>query len=130
MGHRDSLYRLSEWWEFDDALVGGQRAGKRGRGAEGKTPIWVACEDRGERAGFLAMEAVSQVTHPHVADFVQRRLVPQHTVLPMPCWPSLACRAAKFIAHEHPARAGQSMVWNLAQGKMLKRRSVVEASSE
>ncbi|QBQ54503.1 IS1595 family transposase [Nitrosococcus wardiae] len=80
MGHRDSLYWLSEWWELDDALVGGQRAGKRGRGAERKPPIWVACEDRGERAGFLAMEAVSQVTHPHVADFAQRRLRPQHTV--------------------------------------------------
>lgn len=80
MGHRDSLYRLNEWLELDDALVGGKRPGKRGRGAEGKTPVLVACEDRGERAGFLAMETVSQVNHPLVADFAQRRLRPQHMV--------------------------------------------------
>jgi transposase-like protein len=39
MGHRDSLYRLRDWIELDDALVGGKRPGKRGRGAEGKTPV-------------------------------------------------------------------------------------------
>jgi hypothetical protein len=38
------------WWE-----------GKRGRGATGKTAVLVACEDRGEHAGFLAMEAVNSV---------------------------------------------------------------------
>jgi len=38
MGHRDSVYRLHDLIEIDDALVGGRRSGKRGRGAEGKTP--------------------------------------------------------------------------------------------
>ena len=55
MGHRDSVYRLTELIEVDDALVGGRRSGgKRGRGAEGKTPVLVAVENRGERAGFVA----------------------------------------------------------------------------
>jgi len=54
MGDRDSIYRLSDWIEVDDAFVGGKRAGKRGRGAEGKTPVLVACENRGEKAGFRA----------------------------------------------------------------------------
>ena len=61
MGHRDSLYRLRDWIELDDALVGGKRPGKRGRGAEGKTPVLVACERRGEGAGFLAMEVLESV---------------------------------------------------------------------
>jgi transposase-like protein len=80
MGHRDRLYRLSDWLEMDDAFVGGQRAGKRGRGAEGKAPVLVACEDRDKRAGFLAMETVPRLTQRDVAGFAQRRLAPQQTV--------------------------------------------------
>lgn len=42
MGHRDSRYRLSGTIELDDALVGGKHKGKRGRGAQGKTPVIIA----------------------------------------------------------------------------------------
>jgi transposase-like protein len=63
MGHRDRLYRLGDLIEVDDALVGGRHTGgKRGRGAEGKTPILVTVENRGEKAGHVAMEAVASVT--------------------------------------------------------------------
>ncbi len=44
MGHKDSLYFLQGLIEVDDAFVGGKRSGKRGRGAEGKTPVLIACE--------------------------------------------------------------------------------------
>lgn len=80
MGHRDSLYRLRDWIELDDALVGGKRPGKRGRGAEGKTPVLVACETRGERAGFLAMEVLESVSKAQVAAFATGRLIPEQTV--------------------------------------------------
>lgn len=80
MGHRDSLYRLRDWIELDDALVGGKRPGKRGRGAEGKTPVMVACETRGERAGFLAMEVLESVSKAQVAAFAKGRLMPEQTV--------------------------------------------------
>ena len=80
MGHRDRLYRLREWLEVDDALVGGKRPGKRGRGAAGKTAVLVACEDRDERAGFLAMEALTSMGGAQVADFAARRLAPEQTV--------------------------------------------------
>ena len=46
LGHRDSLYRLSGTIELDDAFIGGKHKGKRGRGAEGKTPVLIACENR------------------------------------------------------------------------------------
>jgi hypothetical protein len=36
--HRARLYRLHEWLEVDDALVGGKRSGKRGRGARRRVP--------------------------------------------------------------------------------------------
>ncbi len=52
MGDRDTLYRLADIIELDDALIGGKKPGKRGRGAEGKVSILVACENRNGRLIF------------------------------------------------------------------------------
>ncbi|MEZ8579196.1 IS1595 family transposase [Vibrio splendidus] len=80
MGHRDSLYRLSGTIELDDALIGGKRKGKRGRGAEGKTFVLVACENRDKKAGFIAMQAVDSVCHETVDAFVRRHLLAEQYV--------------------------------------------------
>ena len=74
MGHRDSLYRLEGTIELDDAFVGGRRSGKRGRGAEGKTPVLIACENRDKGAGFIAMKAVKNVNFETVEQFIKRYL--------------------------------------------------------
>ncbi len=58
MGHRDSIYRLSEVIELDDALIGGKKAGKRGRGAEGKVSVLIACESVDGRPSFIAMRVI------------------------------------------------------------------------
>jgi hypothetical protein len=52
MADRDSIYRLKNFIEFDDAYTGGKRPGKRGRGAAGKKPILVAVESKGEKSGI------------------------------------------------------------------------------
>ena len=75
-----SCYRLHDLIEIDDALVGGRRSGKRGRGAEGKSPVLVAVENREQRAGFIAMQQVSAVTKESVAKFVQHYLPPGQEV--------------------------------------------------
>lgn len=80
MGHRDGLYRLTDLIEVDDALVGGKHPGKRGRGAEGKTSVLIGCENRGERAGFIAMEAVPAVNGNTVKEFAARHLAPGSNV--------------------------------------------------
>jgi transposase-like protein len=81
MGHRDSLYRLGDLIEVDDALVGGRHTGgKRGRGAEGKTPVLVAVENRDEKAGHVAMEAVASVTQEAVRAFAKRHFNPAQLV--------------------------------------------------
>lgn len=72
MGDRDRGCWLSGLVETDDALVGGKRPGKCGRGAAGKQPVLFAVERRGERAGFLAAQAVGGVTHEQVAAFSRR----------------------------------------------------------
>ena len=59
MGDQNRLYRREGIIELDDAFVGGipsgaqERPGKRGRGAEGKTAILVACEHNNGRPGFV-----------------------------------------------------------------------------
>jgi len=80
MGHRDSLYRLHDLIEIDDAMVGGRRSGKRGRGAESKSAVLVAVENRDVCAGFIAMQQVHSVTKETVAKFVQRHLPPSQWV--------------------------------------------------
>jgi transposase-like protein len=80
MGHRDSLYRLTELIEVDDAMVGGKRPGKRGRGAHGKTSVLIGCENRDKKAGFIAMEAVPSVNGETVKHFAARKLAPNSSV--------------------------------------------------
>jgi len=74
MGNRDSIYRLSDIIELDDAMVGGKKTGKRGRGAEGKVSVLVACENRDGKPGFIAMEAVESVNKSIIQDFAKRRI--------------------------------------------------------
>jgi len=80
MGHRDSLYRLSEMIELDDAYIGGKRVGKRGRGAAGKKPVIVACESLGEHAGFIAIEAVDNVQGDSFVAFAKKHLLEHEAV--------------------------------------------------
>lgn len=80
MAHRDSIYRLANIIEFDDTYVGGKRAGKRGRGAEGKTPVLVAVETREKGAGFVAMQAVDTVSNETVRKFLSKHLEVGQTV--------------------------------------------------
>jgi len=80
MADRDSIYRLENIIEFDDTLVGGKRAGKRGRGAEGKRPVLVAVETREKGAGFVAMQAVDSVSKITVRRFLAKHLKADQTV--------------------------------------------------
>ena len=80
MADRDSIYRLENMIEFDDTLVGGKRAGKRGRGAEGKRPVLVAVETREKGAGFVAMQAVNTVSKVTVRKFLARHIKADQTV--------------------------------------------------
>ena len=80
MGHKDSLYRLSGTIELDDAFVGGKQRGKRGRGAQGKAPIIVTCENRHKKAGFITMKAVDHINFSTVEEFVKKHLLANQKV--------------------------------------------------
>ena len=80
MGHQDSLYRLHGIIELDDALIGGKHAGKRGRGAAGKTPVIVACEHNHGKPGFVALQSVARVNHDATRQFAREHLGTGQTI--------------------------------------------------
>ena len=80
MGDQNSLYKLTGTIELDDAFVGGKRAGKRGRGAEGKTAILVACEHNDGKPGFVAMKAVPSINKENVRQFAKDTIEPGQTL--------------------------------------------------
>ena len=95
MSHRDSIYRLEKLIELDEAYVGGKRAGKRGRGAEGKRPVLVAIESRGKGAGFIAMQAVETISEATIKPFLSFHLKPGQNVR------TDALPALNAVAKEH-----------------------------
>ena len=75
MANRDSMYCLfDELIELDDAYIGGKKPGKRGRGAAGKKPVVVAVENKGKKAGFVAMKAVETISGHTIKNFLDQHL--------------------------------------------------------
>jgi len=75
MKDRDSIYRLQGIIELDDTLVGGKRPGKRGRGAEDKTPVVVAVEKQVKKAGFMAAQVVPTISNETIKDFLAHNIL-------------------------------------------------------
>lgn len=84
MEERDKQYRLKGRIELDDAYLGGESKGKRGRGAEGKVPILVAIEKRqtpdGTKPGYVAIRIVESISSAMVKDFVDSKILSDSTV--------------------------------------------------
>lgn len=77
---------LSGTVEVDETYIGGKRPGKRGRGAEGKSLVVVAVEDRGEPGG--PKKGIGRIRLGHVPDasadslcgFIQGHVAPGSTI--------------------------------------------------
>jgi transposase-like protein len=80
MEERDKQYKLKGTIELDDAYLGGESKGKRGRGAEGKTPILVAVEKRqtrkGTKPGYVAIRIGKSLSSVDVMAFVDSKIIP------------------------------------------------------
>lgn len=61
--------------QVDEIYIGGPRSGKRGRGAEGKTLVLIAVEDKGKRPGRIRLHKVKnasgEILIPAVKQIVQ-----------------------------------------------------------
>lgn len=80
MGDRDLEYKLSGLIELDDAYIGGKKSGKRGRGADGKMSVIIACESHENSTGFIAMQAVQSVDKKTIKQFTERHIQPSSVV--------------------------------------------------
>jgi hypothetical protein len=76
MSHRDSINRLIELVEVDDAYIGANKTDKAGSGG-GQTPVLVAIEKSEEgKPAFVAIELLDSLSKSQVINFAKRRLQP------------------------------------------------------
>ena len=66
--------------EVDETYIGGPRSGKRGRGAEGKTLVIVAVEDKGKRPGRIRLHKVKDASAQSLIPAVKESVEPGREV--------------------------------------------------
>lgn len=73
--------QLSGLVEVDETYVGGEKPGKRGRGAAGKTLVGIAVEDKGEEGlGRIRLGVLADASAKSLTPFVQQRVKAGSTV--------------------------------------------------
>lgn len=73
---RPSRDKLSGLVEVDETYIGGKKPGKRGRGAEGKSLIAVAVEDKGEHFGRIRLCRIADASAGSLIPAVQESVEP------------------------------------------------------
>lgn len=68
--------RLSGMVEVDETYIGGERPGKRGRGAAGKSLVMIAVEDKGNRSGRIRLCRVLDASAASLTPAVQTGVEP------------------------------------------------------
>jgi len=68
--------KLSGKIEVDETLVGGKKAGKRGRGAEGKSLVVIAVEIMGKGTGRVRMSLISDASKKSLGKFINDNIEP------------------------------------------------------
>jgi transposase-like protein len=77
---RQSREPLSGNVEVDEFVIGGQRPGKRGRGANGKTIVLAAVEKDGHKFGRIRLQVVPDCSGNVLEQFVSTNITPGSTV--------------------------------------------------
>lgn len=72
--------RLSGIVEVDETYIGGEKPGKRGRGAAGKTLVFVAVEDKDNHVGRIRLQRVIDASAESLAKAVDATIEPGTTV--------------------------------------------------
>ncbi len=66
--------KLSGIIEIDETLVGGRKAGKRGRGAEGKSLVAIAVEVMGKGTGRTRMSLIPDASKKSLGNFINENI--------------------------------------------------------
>ncbi len=72
--------RLSGTIEIDETYVGGEKSGKRGRGAEGKALVVIAAQEDGNRIGRIRLQRVPDASGTSLEGAVQQAAEPGSVV--------------------------------------------------
>jgi len=72
--------RLAGTVEVDETFIGGERPGKRGRGAAGKTLVVIVSQADGTRIGRIRLARVANASGNHLAAAVSQAVEPGSTV--------------------------------------------------
>ena len=73
---RKDREKLSGTVEVDDFVLGGQKSGKRGRGAEGKTIVLAAVEKQGRRLGRIRLQVSKDFSSDSLMPFIKQNIEP------------------------------------------------------
>jgi transposase-like protein len=72
--------RLTGRVQVDETFIGGERSGKRGRGAAGKTLVVIAAQAAGKGIGRIRLARVATASGPHLEAVVSQAVEPGSTV--------------------------------------------------
>jgi transposase-like protein len=72
--------RLSGTIQVDETYIGGEKPGKRGRGAEGKTLVVIAAQEDGEATGRIRLKQVADASGESLEAAVQEMIGPGATI--------------------------------------------------
>ena len=70
------ILKLKTEVEVDETYVGGHRAGKRGRGAAGKTLVAVAVESNGKTMGRIRLNTIPSASQEDLVGFIGDQIAP------------------------------------------------------
>ena len=73
---RPGRERLSGTVEVDETYIGGERPGKRGRGAAGKSLVLIAVEDKGKQIGRIRLRRISNASASNLIMAVKESVEP------------------------------------------------------
>lgn len=90
MRQRNRTYKLKGEVQLDDAYLGGEKPGKRGRGAGNKIPFVIAIETRNDKPVYAQLRHVCGFTSQEIKTYAAQNIEPETCVAS----DGLACFAA------------------------------------
>lgn len=107
---REEGRKLDDRVEMDDAYLGGEKVGKRGRGSENKTPFVVAVETREGRPIFIKLKTVSGFTKDALKKWAEKSLCKSAKVVSDGLWCFMAVAEVVDIHERHIVGGGVQSV--------------------
>jgi transposase-like protein len=104
--------RLSGTVEVDETYIGGEKPGKRGRGAEGKSLVVVAVEDKGDHFGRLRLTRVADASAKNLIPAVQQT-VKEGSLVRTDGWKGYTQLCSKGYQHSVIRQGGSDIGDNL-----------------